>query len=207
MPGARGRGAYDASDLRIVMASRNQHKVRELARVLAPHRLELLPESIELPPEDGDTFAENALIKARAVAAALGAPALADDSGIVVDALGGAPGVRSARYAGEAATDEQNLHKLLDEMNGTDDRRAAYVCVLALVDPAGSERLFEGRCEGRLAHAPRGSGGFGYDPAFLPDDLDGPERTMAEIAPAEKDAISHRGRAARSLAAALRETP
>jgi XTP/dITP diphosphohydrolase len=191
--------------LRIVMASRNQHKVRELGRVLTPNTLEPLPESVDLPPENGETFTANALIKARAAAAATGATALGDDSGIVVRALGGAPGVTSARYAGASATDEQNLSKLLDEMVGERDRRAAYVCVLALVEPDGSERLFEGRCEGRLADAPRGSGGFGYDPAFVPDDLDGRERTMAEVSPAEKDAISHRGRAARSLAAALRE--
>ena len=193
--------------LRIVMASRNQHKVRELAGLLAPHSLEPLPDAVQLPPEDGDTFAANALIKARAAAAATAAPALADDSGIVVPALAGAPGVNSARYAGASATDEQNLRKLLDEMAGEDDRRAAYVCVLALVEPDGTERLFEGRCEGRLAEAPRGAGGFGYDPAFVPDDLGGPERTMAEIAPGEKDAISHRGRAARRLAAALGPGP
>jgi XTP/dITP diphosphohydrolase len=195
------------SALRIVMASRNRHKVRELAGLLAPHTLEPLPDSVQLPPEDGETFADNALIKARAAAAATGAPALADDSGIVVAALADAPGVRSARYAGEAAGDEENLRKLLEEMAGERDRRAAYVCVLALVEPDGSERLFEGRCEGRLADVPRGTGGFGYDPAFVPDDLDGPERTMAEIGPAEKGAISHRGRAARSLAAALSRTP
>jgi XTP/dITP diphosphohydrolase len=189
--------------VRIVMASRNQHKVRELARVLAPHALEPLPDSVPLPPEDGATFTDNALLKARAVAAATGGAALADDSGIVVEALGGAPGVRSARFAGEDASDGQNLAKLLSEMRGAEDRRAAYVCVLALVEADGSERLFEGRCEGRLAEAPRGTGGFGYDPAFVPDDLDGPERTMAELEPAEKDAISHRGRAARALAAAL----
>lgn len=189
--------------VRIVMASRNQHKVRELARVLAPHALEPLPDSVPLPPEDGATFTDNALLKARAVAAATGGAALADDSGIVVEALGGAPGVRSARFAGEDATDGQNLAKLLSELRGAEDRRAAYVCVLALVEADGSERLFEGRCEGRLAEAPRGTGGFGYDPAFVPDDLDGPERTMAELEPAEKDAISHRGRAARALAAAL----
>jgi XTP/dITP diphosphohydrolase len=193
--------------LRIVMASRNPHKVKELARVLATHTIEPLPESVELPPEHGETFAENALIKARAAAAATGATALADDSGIVVPALGGAPGVRSARYAGEEATDEQNLRKLFDDMRSEKDRRAAYVCVLALVEPGRTEHLFEGRCEGRLVQAPRGSGGFGYDPAFLPDDLGAPERTMAELDPGEKDAISHRGRAARSLAAALAEVP
>jgi XTP/dITP diphosphohydrolase len=192
-----------AGALRIVIASRNQHKVRELGRVLAPHTIEPLPESVELPPEVGETFAANALIKARAGVAATGAAVLADDSGIVVDALGGAPGVRSARFAGPAATDQQNLDRLLADMAGEEDRRAAYVCVLALVEPDGSERLFEGRCEGRLTSAPRGSGGFGYDPAFLPDDLDGQDRTMAELDPAEKDAISHRGRAARALAAAL----
>jgi XTP/dITP diphosphohydrolase len=191
--------------LRIVIASRNQHKLRELAGLLAPHTLEPLPESVELPPEEGETFADNALIKARAAAAATGVPALADDSGIVVPALSGAPGVWSARYAGRSATDGLNLQKLLDEMAAERDRRAAYVCVLALVEPDGSERLFEGRCEGRLARAPRGAGGFGYDPAFVPDDIDGPERTMAELDPREKDAISHRGRAARSLAAALGE--
>jgi XTP/dITP diphosphohydrolase len=193
--------------MRIVMASRNRHKVRELAGLLAPHTLEPLPDSVQLPPEDGETFADNALIKARAAAAATGAPSLADDSGIVVAALADAPGVRSARYAGEAAGDEANLRKLLDDMAGERDRRAAYVCVLALVEPDGSERLFEGRCEGRLADVPRGTGGFGYDPAFVPDDLGGPERTMAEIAPDEKDAISHRGRAARALGAALGEAP
>jgi XTP/dITP diphosphohydrolase len=193
------------SALRIVMASRNPHKVRELASVLAPHTLEPLPEWVELPPEDGDTFTDNALVKARAAAAATGVPVLADDSGIVVPALADGPGVRSARYAGPSATDQENLDKLLEDMSGKDDRRAAYVCVLALVEPDGAERLFEGRCEGRLVSSPRGSGGFGYDPAFVPDDLDGSDRTMAEIAPAEKEAISHRGRAARSLAAALGE--
>jgi XTP/dITP diphosphohydrolase len=195
------------SALRIVIASRNQHKLRELAGLLVPHTVEPLPESVQLPPEDGETFTDNALIKARAAAAATGAPALADDSGIVVPALAGAPGVQSARYAGGSATDEQNLHKLLDDMAAEQDRRAAYVCVLALVEPDGTERLFEGRCEGRLARAPRGSGGFGYDPAFVPDDIDGPERTMAEMDPRDKDAISHRGRAARSLAAALGAAP
>jgi XTP/dITP diphosphohydrolase len=190
--------------VRIVMASRNEHKLLELGRVLVPHALEPLPEGVILPPETGTTFAENALIKARGAAAATGGVALADDSGIVVAALDGAPGVRSARYAGEGATDEQNLDKLVAEMRGRSDRRAAYECVLALVGPDGLERLFEGRCDGVLAATPRGSGGFGYDPAFVPVDLND-ARTMAELTPAEKDAISHRGRAARKLAAALSE--
>ncbi|MDQ5809092.1 MAG: non-canonical purine NTP pyrophosphatase, partial [Actinomycetota bacterium] len=133
---------------------------------------------------------------AEAYATAAGLTALADDSGLEVDALGGAPGVRSARYAGEDATDEQNLQKLLDEAPAGSG--LAYVCALAYVDPAaGVEHVVEGRCEGTLAAEPRGTGGFGYDPAFVP--VEHPDRTMAELAPAEKDAISHRGRAARAL--------
>jgi XTP/dITP diphosphohydrolase len=183
--------------VRLVLASRNQHKLKELGPLLAPHALEPLPDGVELPPENGESFAENALIKARAAAAATGRPAIADDSGIEAAALGGRPGVRSARYAGEAATDEENLAKLLEEVPDEGDRRVAYVCALAYVDDRG-ERVVEGRCEGRLAHEPRGSGGFGYDPAFVPaGDRSG--RTMAELSPEEKDAISHRGRAARAL--------
>jgi XTP/dITP diphosphohydrolase len=156
---------------------------------------------VELPPETGETFAQNALIKARAAQSATGRAAIADDSGIVAYGLGGRPGVRSARYAGENAGDEENLAKLLREVGEQDDRRVAYVSVIALVTEDGEESLFEGRCEGTLASEPRGSGGFGYDPAFIPDDTgrDDP-RTMAELAPAEKHAISHRGRAARKLA-------
>lgn len=188
--------------MRLVLATRNPHKVREFAQLLAGHEVVPLPDDVELPPETGETFAENALGKARAAAAATGMAAIADDSGIEAAALGGAPGVRSARYAGEDATDEENLAKLLREVPADGDRRVAYVCALAYVDPDGRERLFEGRCEGELAHEPRGEGGFGYDPAFLPADLpDG--RTMAELAPEEKDAISHRGRAARALLAWL----
>ncbi|HEX3668770.1 MAG TPA: non-canonical purine NTP pyrophosphatase, partial [Acidimicrobiia bacterium] len=131
-----------------------------------------------------------------------GTAAFADDSGIEAAALGGAPGVRSARYAGEDATDEENLSKLLREVvEAGDDRRVTYVCVIAYVDEAGDEQFFEGRCEGELATEPRGSGGFGYDPAFVPDDTgSGDRRTMAELHAAEKHAISHRGRAARELA-------
>jgi XTP/dITP diphosphohydrolase len=190
--------------VRLVLASRNQHKLRELAELL-PYELEPLPDGVELPPETGTTFADNALGKARAAAAASGRPAIADDSGIQAAALRGAPGVWSARFAGEHASDEENLAKLLEEVPDDGDRRVAYVCALAYVEPGGREELVHGRCEGRLALEPRGHGGFGYDPAFVPDDYPGDERTMAELSPDEKDAISHRGRAARELAARLRE--
>lgn len=187
--------------MRLVLATRNPHKTREFGVLLAPHEVVALPPEVELPPEVGDTFAANALDKARAAAAATGSAAIADDSGIEAAALDGAPGVRSARYAGQFASDEDNLARLLAEAPAGSP--LAYVCALAYVDPAtGAEQLFEGRCTGRLADAPRGEGGFGYDPAFLPDDVpDG--RTMAELEPAEKDAISHRGRAARALLAWL----
>jgi XTP/dITP diphosphohydrolase len=189
---------------RLVVATRNDHKLRELAEILDGIELVPLPAEVELPPETGETFADNALIKARAAQAATGAEAIADDSGIEARALGGRPGVRSARYAGEDATDEQNLAKLIDELRGADDRSVAYVCVIAHVDDAGAESLYEGRCEGTLILEPRGSGGFCYDPAFVPADTpDGDRRTMAELEPAEKHAISHRGRAARELAEAL----
>jgi XTP/dITP diphosphohydrolase len=187
--------------VRLVLATRNPHKVRELGALLAPHTIDPLPDDVVLPPETGRTFAENALGKARAAAAATSRIAIADDSGIEAAALGGAPGVRSARYAGEHASDEENLAKLVRE--APSGSPLAYVCAIAYVDPqSGVEQLVEGRCTGRLAEAPRGSGGFGYDPAFLPDDYpDG--RTMAELSPAEKDAVSHRGRAARELLAWL----
>ena len=188
----------------LVLATRNDHKLRELREALPGIEIEPLPPEVVLPPETGETFAENALGKARAAQAATGRAAIADDSGIEAYALGGRPGVRSARYAGEDATDEENLVKLLDEVGAQADRRVAYVCAIALVGEDGSETLFEGRCEGILATEPRGTGGFGYDPAFVPDDT-GPddERTMAELSPAEKHAISHRGRAARKLASHL----
>ena len=180
-----------------MLATRNPHKRREFARLLPGHVVEPLPDDVTLPPEVGDTFAGNALPKARAAAVATGRPALADDSGIEAVALAGAPGVRSARYAGPTATDADNLDKLRREVAA--GSALAYVCVIALVDPdTGDERLFEGRCTGTMAPAPRGSGGFGYDPVFVPDDRDD-GRTMAEITPAQKDAISHRGRAARAL--------
>jgi XTP/dITP diphosphohydrolase len=183
--------------VRLLLATHNAYKRRELGRLLPDHEIALLPDAVELPPEDGETFAENALGKARAAAAATGEVTIADDSGIEAAALGGAPGVRSARYAGEHATDQQNLAKLLRE--APVGSSLAYVCALAYVDPAGGvERLFEGRCTGRLAAEPCGDGGFGYDPAFLPDD-GLPDTTMAQLTDMQKDAISHRGRAARAL--------
>jgi XTP/dITP diphosphohydrolase len=157
-----------------------------------------LPEYVELPPETGTSFAENALIKARAAAEATGRPAFADDSGITAAALHGAPGIYSARFAGEGATDQANLDKLLASVPEDGDRRVAYVCAVVFVAPGGDPRVFEERCEGVLAAEPRGTGGFGYDPAFLPADFDD-GRTMAELTAAEKDSISHRGRAARAF--------
>jgi XTP/dITP diphosphohydrolase len=187
---------------RVVVATRNPHKLRELAEILDALELVPLPPEVELPPEDADAFEANALAKARAASEATGAAAIADDSGISAAALGGAPGPRSARFAGPDATDEENLALLLSEMKGEADRAVAYVCALAYVDEEGAERLFEGRCEGTLATEPRGSGGFGYDPAFVPDEVaDG--RTMAQLDAGEKHTISHRGRAARKLAAYL----
>jgi XTP/dITP diphosphohydrolase len=183
-----------------VLATRNAHKLREFESLLMPHEIVPLPDEIVLPPETADTFAGNALGKARAAASATGQAAIADDSGIEAAALGGAPGVRSARYAGEDASDDENLAKLLREAPA--GSALAYACAIAYVEPDGSEQVVEARCTGTLAATPRGDGGFGYDPAFLPDDIaDG--RTMAELAPAEKDAISHRGRAARLLLALL----
>jgi XTP/dITP diphosphohydrolase len=191
--------------LKLLLSTHNEHKRREFARLLAGEGLEVeaLGDDVILPPEDGETFAENALGKARAAAQASGRVSIADDSGIEAAALGGAPGVRSARYAGEDASDVQNLRKLLSEAPA--GSALEYVCALAYVDPAkGEERVFEGRCRGRLAVEPRGHGGFGYDPAFLAHD--GPEGlTMAELTDAQKDAISHRGHAARALMAWLKE--
>jgi XTP/dITP diphosphohydrolase len=187
----------------LILATGNRHKVAEMAELLPGVELRPLPEWFEMPPEDGDSFAANALIKARAAHAVLpGEMVVADDSGIEAEDLGGAPGIYSARYAGVGAGDKVNLDKLLREVDAAGgERRAAYVCALALIDPDGGEHVFEARCEGRLLDEARGSGGFGYDPAFVPDDLAaGDERTMAEIGAAEKNAISHRGRAARMLA-------
>jgi len=195
--------------LKLLLATHNEHKRREFARLLARFaagegwEVQELPAAVVLPPEVGDTFAANALGKARAAARATGRPSIADDSGIEAAALKGAPGVRSARYAGEGASDEENLQKLLREVPAGGELR--YVCAIAYVDPGdGTEHVVEGSCSGRLAAEPRGEGGFGYDPAFIPDD--GPPGddglralTMAELSDEQKDSISHRGRAARAL--------
>jgi XTP/dITP diphosphohydrolase len=193
----------------VVLATRNAHKVREFNRLLAPAQITVEPlgDDVVLPPEDGETFAANALPKARAAAAATGRIAIGDDSGIEAAALDGAPGVRSARFAGvdgEAADDEANLAKLLALAPAGSGLR--YVCALAWIDPGADEadpehageHVFEGVCEGTVAATPAGAGGFGYDPAFLPSgSRDG--RTMAQLSDAEKDAISHRGNAVRAL--------
>jgi XTP/dITP diphosphohydrolase len=183
--------------VRFLLATHNEHKRREFERLLVGCEVDVLSPQFELPPEDGETFVENALGKARAAAGATGAVTIADDSGIEAQALGGAPGVRSARYAGERATDAENLTKLLREAPAGSG--LAYVCALVYVDPrAGLERMFEARCTGTLAAEPRGAGGFGYDPAFVPDERSD-DLTMAQLSDEQKDAISHRGRAARAL--------
>ena len=191
----------------LLLATHNEHKRREFARLLespekgAGRRIRALPAEVMLPAEDGETFAQNALGKARAAAAATGEASIADDSGIEAQALGGAPGVRSARFAGEGASDAENLQKLMREAPA--GSALEYVCVIAYVDRArGEERLFEGRCAGALSAEARGERGFGYDPAFLPEDGP-PGLTMAELSDRRKDAISHRGRAARALLAWL----
>ena len=180
----------------MVLASKNRHKAEELTRLLPGFAVEPYPG--DLPPETGDTFRDNALLKARHVHRAMGGGVwvLADDSGIAAAALDGAPGVRSARFAGERATDAENLDKLLAALAGGGDRRVAYVAELVAIAPDGRELHAHGELRGTLAAAPRGSGGFGYDPAFVPE---GEARTVAEMTPAEKDAISHRGRAAAAL--------
>jgi XTP/dITP diphosphohydrolase len=181
----------------LILSTRNPHKLREFARLLRVTELEPLPDGVELPPETGATFLDNALGKARAAAAATGLAAIADDSGIAADALQGGPGVRSARYAGEHASDQENLELLIREV--PPGSALHYICSLVYVEPrSGVEQVFEGRCDGLMSEQPRGSGGFGYDPVFVPLDY-GDGRTMAELSDGEKDAISHRGRALRAL--------
>jgi XTP/dITP diphosphohydrolase len=189
----------------LLVATNNAGKVRELSQLLAgaPFRLRLLGEfeGVEEAEETGTTFAENAVLKARHYSARAGLLTLSDDSGLAVDALGGAPGVYSARYAGRGATYAERMAKLLAEIEaaGGADRRARFVCVIAVSDPsAGTVETFEGVCEGRIAREPRGSGGFGYDPLFIPE---GHERTFGELPEQVKHSLSHR---ARALALAVR---
>lgn len=192
----------------VVLATRNAHKVGELQEILRAIGLEIelvaLPDDAPDVVEDGLTFAENALKKARAAVAATGLPAVADDSGLCVDALNGMPGVLSARWAGADRGDAANLSLVLAQVADVPDehRGASFVCAAALVLPGGEERVVEGRVLGRLIREPRGTGGFGYDPAFVPA---GEDRTTAEMPPEEKNAISHRGNAFRALAPLIRE--
>ncbi|MCP3782832.1 MULTISPECIES: RdgB/HAM1 family non-canonical purine NTP pyrophosphatase [Micromonospora] len=191
----------------VLLATRNRKKLVELQRILdgalGAHRIALLglDDVEEYPelPESGLTFGENALIKAREGCRRTGLPTIADDSGLAVDALNGMPGVFSARWAGSHGDDRANLQLVLDQIADLPDehRGAAFVCTVALVLPSGKEHLVDGRQAGRLLRAPRGDGGFGYDPIFLGD---GQERTNAELTPEEKDAVSHRGKALRELA-------
>jgi XTP/dITP diphosphohydrolase len=187
--------------MRIILATGNEKKRTEIESILDGLDVELVPMTalgLEGAEEDGETFEANALIKARAIVAATNEPAIADDSGLEVDALDGAPGVRSARYAGTDATDEDNNAKLLRALRDVpaQQRTARFVCAAALVAPDGREWVVRGTMEGRLVPAPRGAHGFGYDPYFVGE---GEERTNAELTPAEKDARSHRGAAFRGL--------
>jgi XTP/dITP diphosphohydrolase len=194
---------------RIVLATHNPHKVEEFGHIVAATRPDLTVVGYDGPEpvEDGVTFAENALIKARAAAAHTGLPALADDSGICVDALGGAPGAFSAYWAGHRKDAAANLELLLDQLSDiADPRRGAhFTSVIALVVPGGAEHVVEGIWPGRLATAASGSGGFGYDPVFIPDGQVDPERTAGELSPEEKNAQSHRARAFAALVPLLRE--
>lgn len=194
--------------MRVVLASGNSGKLRELGTLLAPFGFDLIAQStlgVETPPETGKTFADNALLKARHAAAITNLPALADDSGIEVDALGGRPGIYSARYAGEGASDQANLSKMLDELRDvpTPLRTARYQCVIAFVTGSSDPEpiLASGTWEGMLISAPRGLGGFGYDPIFVPRGFD---RSAAELDPGEKNSLSHRGQALRALVTELR---
>jgi len=187
--------------MRLTVATHNEHKLVEFARLFPDYELVSLPQGSEAPAEDGDSFAANALIKARAGAVVSGGPTVADDSGICVEALGGAPGILSARWAGEQCDDGANLQLLIDRTEPGD--RLEYICVIAYCDPlSGIEEIFEASCLGQRAAEPRGERGFGYDPAFEP--LEAPGRTMAELQADEKDRISHRGGAARALDSWLR---
>lgn len=191
---------------KLYIATKNKGKVKEIQYVLKDAGIEVLSlaDALEIPdiPETGITFEENAFIKAKAVYDIIQAPVLADDSGLEVDHLNGAPGIYSARYAGEDASDEVNCVKLLSELNGVENRAAGFRCVLIMYD--GNEKMvFEGICRGSITYEPKGKNGFGYDPLFIPD---GYEQTFAELDPAIKNNISHRGKALAKLKDSLNKT-
>ena len=189
--------------MRVFLATKNPGKVREIASILGDACELAAPPPEWVPPEETEPdYKGNALLKARDLCALVGEPVLADDSGIEADALDGAPGPRSARFAGDGATDQENLEKLINVVRDSERKGARYRCVAVLVLPDGTDHVAEATVEGTLITEPRGSGGFGYDPMFVP--LEHPERTMAELSPSEKDAISHRGKAFRALIPALR---
>ena len=193
-----------APNFRVVLATRNAHKVAELNRILADAGfdgelvgLDAFPDAPDVA-ETGRTFADNALLKARAIAVHTGLPAVSDDSGLTVNALNGMPGILSARWSGKHGDDQANLELVLGQLADIEDREGAFVCVAALALPDGSrEWTTTGVLHGSITRSPRGANGFGYDPIFVPDGL---ETTTAELAPPDKDAISHRGRAFRAIA-------
>jgi XTP/dITP diphosphohydrolase len=189
----------------LVLATANPHKTEEIRQVLADFDIDLLPRPLDVPDveENADSLEGNALLKANALASATGLPAIADDTGLFVDALGGAPGVYSARYAGEGATFDDNVNKVLTELEdvSTDDRAARFRTVIALAYPDGTSWWVEGSVEGTILRARTGQHGFGYDPIFAPNGVGG--RSLAELTPDEKNALSHRGNALRAFAARL----
>ncbi|MCL4474162.1 MAG: RdgB/HAM1 family non-canonical purine NTP pyrophosphatase [Actinobacteria bacterium] len=203
----------DYMEITIIIATSNANKAREFADLLPGVRVLPMPGGIELPEETGSTFEENARLKAESVlwqlragpesatVAGPGVWVMADDSGLEVEALGGAPGIHSARYGGEGATDTGNVDKLLAELKGKSDRRARFVCVLVCVSASNGELVARGDFEGSIAEAPRGRSGFGYDPVFIPANK---KLTVSQIPAEEKNRISHRARAAHSLLAQLR---
>ena len=184
----------------IVLATRNSGKIKEFQQLLKNFPVEIkgLSDFGPIPEveEDGETFDDNAYKKALFTAKALGLPAMADDSGLVVKALGGEPGAKSARYAGENATDKENIDKLLLEMKGQDDRRAAFECVISIAIPSGPALTYEGRCEGQITQEPKGTSGFGYDPVFFCPQYN---KTFAELSSEEKNKVSHRGKALKEV--------
>lgn len=194
----------DSSSIGIVIASKNAGKIAEFQRILSEVGISVITD-IDFPDvaETGSTFEENAILKARAVSSFTNLPALADDSGLAVEALNGAPGIFSARYSGRHGDDAANISRLLEDLNGVldENRRAKFVAVLALVTPDGKELLVRGELEGKIRNQPTGTNGFGYDPIFEPENSN---RTMGELSPSEKDAISHRSKALRDLTPKIR---